>query len=195
MQCWKKRLPLHQSDPKWRRATTHEGLLWAHRQNKSWRDIFELIHMVTDSNYINISADRLEDIACRIWGNKETVACMGQGERWHAGAVQVWMGRQPDDRTMCKVLLCSRPRQRKREAQHEGMSKRQNNITWQCFKAALNGSVDRAENRGFLMVCSGGMATYEATYEEQKLSLSVYYDTPWVLPDRIHTEPIEVPVT
>ena len=55
--------------------------------------------------------------------------------------------------------------------------------------------VDRAENRGFLMVCSGGMATYEATYEQQKLGLSVYYDTPWVLPDRIHTEPIEVPVT
>ena len=45
------------------------------------------------------------------------------------------------------------------------------------------------------MVCSGGMATYEATYEQQKLGLSVYYDTPWVLPDRIHTEPIEVPVT
>ena len=33
----------------------------------------------------------------------------------------------------------------------EGLSKKQNNITWQRFKAALNGSVDRAENRVFRM--------------------------------------------
>ena len=31
----------------------------------------------------------------------------------------------------------------------KGMSKRQNAITWQRFKAALNGSIDQAENRGF----------------------------------------------
>ena len=29
------------------------------------------------------------------------------------------------------------------------------------------------------------------TYEQQKLGLSAYYDKRWVLPDCIHTEPIE----
>jgi len=70
------------------------------------------------------------------------------------------------------------------------MSKRRNNITWQRFKAALNGSIDRAENRGFRMV-NGRMSTSE----QQKLGLSAYYDKRWVLPDGIHTEPIEFHTT
>ena len=52
----------------------------------------------------------------------------------------------------------------KKKFSTKGMSKRQNNITWQRFEAELNGSVDRAENRGFRLVSSGGakrMATYE----------------------------------
>ena len=66
------------------------------------------------------------------------------------------------------------------------MSKRQNFITWQRFKVALEGCTDRAENQGFRM--RGGRMT---TYEQQKLGLSVYYDKRWVLPDGIHTDPIE----
>lgn len=62
-----------------------------------------------------------------------------------------------------------------------GMSKGQNNITWERFKATLNGSIDREENRGFHMV-KGRMVTYE----QQKLGLSTC-DKRWVLPDRIHT--------
>ena len=30
------------------------------------------------------------------------------------------------------------------------------------------------------------------TYEQRKLGLSAYYDKRWVLPDGIHTEPIEL---
>jgi len=70
------------------------------------------------------------------------------------------------------------------------MSKVQNLKTWQSFKAALDGTIDRAENRGFCMVRSAG-AMQMATYEQQKLGLSTYYDKRWVLPDGIHTEPIE----
>ena len=29
------------------------------------------------------------------------------------------------------------------------------------------------------------------TYKQEKLELSAYYDKRWVLPDGIHTEPIE----
>ena len=70
------------------------------------------------------------------------------------------------------------------------MSKRQNNMTWQRFKAALNDSIDRAENRGLRMV--NGMM---ATYEQQKLSPRAYYNKRWVLPDGVHTEPIEFHTT
>ena len=67
------------------------------------------------------------------------------------------------------------------------MSKKQNEITWQHFKAALvEGKKDMATNRGFRMR-DGRMVTYE----QQKLGLSAYYDKQWVLPDGIHTEPIE----
>ena len=34
-----------------------------------------------------------------------------------------------------------------------------------------------------------------ATYEQQKLGLSTYYDKCWVLPDGIHTEPIKFHMT
>ena len=62
----------------------------------------------------------------------------------------------------------------------QGMSESQNNITWQRFKAVLNGSIDRAKNRGFRMV-NGRMVTYE----QHKLGLSAYYDKRWVPQDGI----------
>ena len=68
----------------------------------------------------------------------------------------------------------------------KGMSKKQNNITWQRFKTALEGNKDMATNRGFRMR-DGNIVTYE----QEKLGLSAYYDKRWVLPDWIHTEPIE----
>ena len=62
------------------------------------------------------------------------------------------------------------------------MSKKQNEITWQRFKGALEGSKDMATNRG-LRMRDGKMVTYE----QKKLGLSAYYDKRWVLPDGIHT--------
>ena len=67
------------------------------------------------------------------------------------------------------------------EKQDSKKKKRQNNITWQRFKVALNSGVDIAANRGCWM----------ATYEQQKVGLSTYYDKCWLLPDGIHTKPIE----
>jgi len=66
------------------------------------------------------------------------------------------------------------------------MSKKQNEITWHRFEAALEGGKDMATNRGFRMR-DGNMVTYE----QKKLGLSAYYDKRWVLEDGIHTEPIE----
>ena len=79
----------------------------------------------------------------------------------------------------------------KKKFSRKSMSKRQKNITWQRLKAALNGSVDRAENRGFRMV-NGSIATYDG---QQKLTLSAYYDKRWVLPYGVRSEPIEFHTT
>ena len=64
----------------------------------------------------------------------------------------------------------------KEKVHQKGMSKGQNSMPWQRFKAALNGSIDRAETRDrFRMVSSGGVK-WMATYEQQELGLSAYYD-------------------
>ena len=68
----------------------------------------------------------------------------------------------------------------------KGASKKQNKLMWEKYEAALNGVVGIATNRGFRMV-KGTMRTYT----QKKLGLSAYYDKRWVLPDGIHTEPIE----
>ena len=66
------------------------------------------------------------------------------------------------------------------------MSKRQNNITWERVKAALAGSIDITVSRDFRMQ-NGKMVTYE----QQKLGLNAYCNKHWVLPNGIHTEPIQ----
>jgi len=66
------------------------------------------------------------------------------------------------------------------------MSARHNSLTWGRYKAALEGNIDRAENRGFRL--PRGQMT---TYNQEKLGLSAYYDKRHVLPDEIHIAPIE----
>ena len=68
---------------------------------------------------------------------------------------------------MFEVLLCRSTRQRKK-VQHEEHVQKTEKYHLARLKAALNGSVDRAENRGFRMV-NGSMATYDG---QQKLTLS-----------------------
>ena len=68
----------------------------------------------------------------------------------------------------------------------KGMSKAQNELLWQRYERALDGYKDLATNKAFRMH-KGAMYTYE----QRKLGLSAYYDKRWVLPDGIHTEPIE----
>jgi len=48
----------------------------------------------------------------------------------------------------------------KKKFSTKGMSKKQNEITWQRFKAALEDGKDMATNRGFRMR-DGNMVTYE----------------------------------
>ena len=63
----------------------------------------------------------------------------------------------------------------------KGMSKKQNEMTWHRYMAALNGELDTGKNTGF-RVHEKGMVTYQ----QNKLGLSAYYDKRYVL-DGIHT--------
>ena len=154
------------------------------------RKDFELIQMDTDSNYLAISGKELEDIV-RPELKEEFEA---QKKNWLAW--DKWSGRTPGlFKLECEgdrmIALCSKcyyidDRGEKKKFSTKGMSKKQNNINWQRFKSALEGSKDMATNRGFRMR-DGNIVTYE----QEKLGLSAYYDKRWVLPDGIHTEPIE----
>ena len=64
----------------------------------------------------------------------------------------------------------------------KGMSKKQNEMTWGRYMAALKGELDTGKNTGF-RVHDQGMITYE----QNKLGLSAFYDKRYVLPDGIHT--------
>ena len=149
---------------------------------------FELIQMDTDSNYMAISGDKLEDII-RPELRAEFEATKEQWLAWDK-----WSGRTPglfklESEGSGMIALCSKcyfVKGEKNKFSTKGMLKKKNEITWQRFKAALNGSIDRAENRGFRMV-----GNHMMTYEQHKLGLSAYYDKRWVLPDGIHKEPIE----
>ena len=75
---------------------------------------------------------------------------------------------------------------RKSKYSSNGMSARHNCLTWGRYKTALEGNIDRAENRGFRL--RHGQMT---TYSQEKLGLSADYDKRYVLPDGIHTVPSE----
>ena len=154
------------------------------------RKDFELIQMDTDSNYIAISGKKLEDIV------RPELKAEFEAQKKNWLAWDKWSGRTPGlFKLECEgnrmIALCSKcyfidDRGEKKKFSTKGMSKKQNNINWQRFKTALQGSKDMATNRGFRMR-DGNIVTYE----QEKLGLSAYYDKRWVLPDGIHTEPIE----
>ena len=154
------------------------------------RKDFELIQMDTDSNYMAISGKKLEDIV------KPELREEFEKEKKNWLAWDKWSGRTPglfkqEFAGERMIALCSKcyyadDRGEKQKLSTKGMSKNQNEINWYRFKAALEGNKDMATNRGFRM--RGGKIV---TYEQKKLGLSAYYDKRWVLPDGIHTEPIE----
>ena len=158
------------------------------------RKDFELIQMDTDSNYLAISGKKLEDIV------KPEMKAEFEEQKKNWLAWDKWSGRTPglfkkEFEGERMIALCSKcyytehqtdNQEVKKKLSSKGVSKKQNEINWQRFKAALNGSKDMATNRGFRMR-DGNMVTYE----QEKLGLSAYYDKRWVLPDGIHTEPIE----
>jgi len=153
---------------------------------------FELIQMDTDSLYMGISSERLEDLV-RPELKVEFEAEKNQWLSWDK-----WSSRTPglfklEFEGARMIALCSKnyycdvgEEEEEKKVSCKGMSKRHNELSWPRFEEALAGKKDMATNRGFRMR-DGNMVTYE----QKKLGLSAYYDKRWVLEDGIHTEPIE----
>ena len=152
---------------------------------------FELIQMDTDSMYFALSRERLE---AAIRPGYET-QFEEEKKRWLAW--DKWSNREPGLFKLEKegthaIALCSKCYHIKDQAtgqakvSSKGVNKRQNEMRAERFERALAGDRHVVVNRGFRMR-DGSMYTYE----QRKLGLSTYYDKRWVLPDGIHTEPLE----
>ena len=109
---------------------------------------FELIQMDTDSNYMAISAEKLEDI----------VKPEAKKQEWLAW--DKWSSRTPGlFKLECEgsrmIALCSKcyfvdePEGEKNKFSTKGMPKKQNEITWQRFRSPLDGSKDMATSIWF----------------------------------------------
>jgi len=147
--------------------------------------------MDTDSNYMAISGKRLEDI---VWPElkQEFEAEKNQWlpwDKWNSRTPRLFKLEFEGSQMIAHCSKCyfaDEGEGGEKKFSTKGKSKKQNEITWQRFKEALEGSTDMATNRGFWMR-DGQMVIYE----QQKLGLSAYYEKEWVLPNGIHTEPIE----
>ena len=152
---------------------------------------FELIQMDTDSMYFALSCEKLED-AIRPGYEPHFEE---EKKRWLAW--DKWSNREPglfklEKEATSGIALCSKcyhmedQATGKAKVSSKGVNKRQNEMRRERFERALAGDRDVVVNRGFRMR-DGSMYTYE----QRKLGLSAYYDKRWVLPDGIHTEPLE----
>ena len=153
---------------------------------------FELIQMDTDSMYFAFAHERLEDavrpgVRGRVRGEQEALASLGQVEQPRARPVQAREGGHLSPSRFARSATTSRTRPpARRRSPPRGSTSAKTRCALTRFERALEGSKDMATNRGFRMH-NGAMFAYE----QRKLGLSTYYDKRWVLPDGIHTEPIE----
>ena len=152
---------------------------------------FELIQMDTDSMYFALSHDKIEDAI------KTGYEAQFEEDKKSWLAWDKWSNREPglfklEKQGTRAIALCSKCYYVEDETagqakiSSKGVNKRQNELRWERYERVLEGSRDMATNRGFRMR-NGAMYTYE----QRKLGLSAYYDKSWVLPDGIHTKPIE----
>lgn len=152
---------------------------------------FELIQMGTDSMYFALAHDTLEEAI------QPELRNQFEAEKKTWLAWDKWSGREPGLFKLLKegkraIALCSKCylvedlASGQAKMSSKGVNKKQNELHWERYESALEGRKDMATNRGFGMR-NGAMYTYE----QRKLGLSAYYDKRWVLPDGIHTEPIE----
>jgi len=102
---------------------------------------FEPIQMDRDSNYIALSADRLEDDLLQICGSTKSQLCMGQVGRTQPGLYKLGC---EGSRMIALCLSCccfDKQNSVRKTFRIKDMSRRQNNITWQRFKGCLTAAL------------------------------------------------------
>jgi len=161
------------------------------------RSDFELIQMDTDSNYIALSGLSFDELVKPEMKERYELEKNSWFPRTDTTENNKWDQRTPglfkaEFEGHRAIALCSKAYfvenldTNKYKASAKGMSKKQNAMTWKRYKDTLEGSIDKATNRGFRTVNNKMM-----TYEQTKLGVSAYYDKRYVTEDGIHTEPIE----
>ena len=164
------------------------------------RSDFELCYMDTDSFYLVLSGNSLDDIVKAslkkeylsdktnwLATDKFSEITPGLFKPEFVGTRGVWLTAK------CYLVQNGEEMYTNKENKYscKGVSKKQNDMCFKRHKDVLDifqnmsGEVDKAINKGF-RVHEQDMVTYE----QNKLGLSAYYDKRFVLPDGIHTRPL-----
>ena len=120
---------------------------------------FQLIQMDMDSNYIAISAERPE-LQTEFEAKKEEWLAW---DKWSGCTPGLFKLECEGSRMIALYSKCYYIEElegEKKKFSTKGMSKKQNEVTWQRLKSALDGSKDMAMNIGFRMN-NGRMVMYE----------------------------------
>ena len=156
---------------------------------------FELIQMDTDSFYMALSAEDFEEII------RPELKELYKDEKPKWLATDEYSKRvpglfKPEFKGKRMIALTSKCYFADNGASHagaklrgsipkfscKGVSRRQNKMSWERYKNALFGALDKVTNIGFRK-----KEHHIVTYEQTKLGLSAYYDKRVVHEDGIHT--------
>ena len=164
------------------------------------RQDFELCYMDTDSFYLAISGDSLDDIV------RPEMKQAYEADKKNYLATEKFSERTPclfkpefvDTRGVWLTAKCyfvQNEALNENKYSCKGVSKKHNDLHFQRYKDVLDvflktrrdselegKDIDKAKNVGFRVYDQGIV-----TYEQNKLGLSAYYDKHYVLADGIHT--------
>ena len=147
---------------------------------------FELIQMDTDSFYMALSANDFDDII------KPDLKELYKDEKKKWLVTDEYSKRvpglfKPEFKGKRMIALTSKcyfadNGDSKAKFSCKGVSRRQNKMSWERYKNAPFGALDKVTNFGFRK-----KENHIVTYEQSKLGLSAYYDKRVVHEDEIHT--------
>ena len=157
-----------------------------------FRRDFELLQMDTDSFYFAMSANDLDDIIrpeLRDLYAKEKSKWLvtdKYSKRVPGLFTSEFKGKRMITLTS-KCYYADGGPDTEAKISCKGVSKSQNEMTWERYRNALEGSTNRASNKGFRL-----QGQSIVSYQQDKLGLSAYYDKRIVHKDGIHTGPLNV---
>ena len=150
----------------------------------------ELIHMDTDSMYMALSEENLDDVIrpeLMDYYQKHDKAKFLSTSKYHNRTPGLFKDEFKGTQMIALTSKCYYAENSKMKAKFscKGISKRQNSMPWERYLETLQGNTDKAQNTGFRVDNNQIM-----TYTQNKLGLSAYYNKRIVAADDIHTQPL-----